>query len=103
MNLDDEIIKLPNICRSKRNNPLFNVCHDSALFGFDHNTIVTPSPLPLRVSRERAGLNTNKESQMLSGRRKKKSHTQGIIKTAKNVLSPMRLFEGKMKDIVDKF
>ena len=38
----------------------------------------------------------------MSGRRKKKSRTQGIIKTAKNVLSPMRLFEGKRKDIVDK-
>ena len=48
------------------------------------------------------GLNTNKESQTPSGRRKKKSRAQGIIKTAKNVLSPMRLFEGKRKDIVDK-
>ena len=48
------------------------------------------------------GLNTNKESQTPSGRRKKKSRTQGIIETAKNVLSPMRLFEGKRKDIVDK-
>ena len=48
------------------------------------------------------GMNTNKESQTTPGRRKKKSHTQGIIKTAKNVLSPMRLFEGKRKDIVDK-
>lgn len=56
MNLDDEIIKLPNIRMSKRNNPLFNVCHDSALFGVDHNTIVTPSPLSEKVSRERAGV-----------------------------------------------
>ena len=56
MNLDDEIIKTPNIRRSKRNNQLFNVCHDSALFGVDHNTIVTPSPLSEKVSRERAGV-----------------------------------------------
>ena len=36
----------PNIHRSKRSNQLFNVCHDSsALFGVDHNTIFTPSPL----------------------------------------------------------
>ena len=36
-----------NIHRLKRNNQfqLFNVCHDSALFGVDHNTIFTPSPL----------------------------------------------------------
>ena len=66
MNLDDKIIKLPNIGRSKGNNPLFNVCHDSALlFGVDHNTIVTPSPLSEKVSRERAGMNSNEESQTM--------------------------------------
>ena len=54
------------------------------------------------ISREWAGLNTNKKSQTPSGRRKKKCRAQGIIKTAKNVLSLMRLLEGKRKDIVDK-
>ena len=99
VNLDEEISNPPNICRSTRNNPLFNECHDSALFGVDHNTIVTPSPLSEKVSREREGVEYNKESQTPSGRGKKKSRAQGIINTAKNVLSPMRLFEGKRKDI----
>ena len=95
VNLDEEISNPPNIRRSTRNNPLFNECHDSALFGVDHNTIVTPSPLSEKVSREREGVEYNKESQTPSGRRKKKSCAQGIIKTAKNILSPMRLFEGR--------
>ena len=76
--------------------------NNSKNIGFGKYSLVPRWPLPLRVSREQAGLNTKKESQMPSGRRKKKSRTQGIIKTAKNVLSPMRLFEGKMKDVVDK-
>ena len=48
------------------------------------------------------GVEYNKKSQTPSGRRKKKCRVQGIIKTAKNVLSLMRLLEGKRKDIVDK-
>ena len=99
VNLDEEISNPPNVCRSTRNNPLFNNCHPSALVGDDRNTIVTPSPLSEKIPRERDGVEYNKESETPSGRSKKKSRGPGTMKSAKNVLSPITLFEGKRKDI----